>query len=972
MEAVSSLMVAAAKLPVLNPNEYELWKMRIEQYFLMTDYALWEVIVNGDSPPPKKIIDGVEQTYPPTTAEEKLSRKNKLKARGTLLMALPNEHQLKFNTYKSAKSLMEAIKKRAPKYQDNRNRETTKRTMPVEETTSNALVSQCDSLGYYWSDQAAEVPANFALAYTFSGSSSSSSSDSEFCGAYKVGLESVKARLDVYKKNEVVFKEDINILKLDIMLRDNALIELRKKFKKAEKERDDLKLTLEKFESSSKNLSKLLEIQVSDKFKTGVGFDSQVFDSQVNDKYKTSEGYHAVPPPYTGNFMPPKHDLVLVDEEEYVFSKSITSVLAVATSEVKTSESKPMSVSEPLIEDWISDSEDENETKFKSKQRKPSFAKVEFVKTNKHVKSLGMSFTTNKNSNFNEKVNNVKENVTTDGPKEVVSDDKGNEANVAKASICWVWRPKQKENLIDLKVKVIRCDNGTEFKNKVMNQFCEMKGIKREFSVARTPQQNGVAERKNRTLIEAARTMLADSKLPTTFWAEAVNTACYVQNRVLVIKPHNKTPYELFLGRKHALSFMRPFGCPVTILNTIDHLGKFDGKADEGFFVRYSTNSKAFRVFNSRTRIVKENLHVKFNENIHNIVRSRPNWLFDIDALTKSINYELVVTGNQSNGSAGTKACNDAGKARVETVPGKDYTLLPFLTQDPSFSSSSKDSLNAGFKPSGEEEKKDVEYPENEDSEVPNIEEPRVNQKKDENANITNNINTVNAAGLEDNVVDENIVYGCADDPNMLKLEEIVYSDNDEGIGAEADMTNLDTNILISPILTTRIYKDHPVEQIIRDIHSAPQTKRMTRNATNHVEPKKKVWTLVDLPHGKRAIGTKWVYRNKKDDRGFEVPELLDRIYKVGKGILWKELCAEFEKLMHKRFQMSSMGELNIFLGLHETQKDDGIFISQDKYVDEILKKFGFSIVKTASTPIETSKPLTKDKNAEDVDVHTI
>ncbi|GJT16815.1 putative ribonuclease H-like domain-containing protein [Tanacetum coccineum] len=111
------------------------------------------------------------------------------------------------------------------------------------------------------------------------------------------------------------------------------------------------------------------------------------------------------------------------------------------------------------------------------------------------------------------------------------------------------------ENLIDLRVKVIRCDNGTEFKNRVMNQFCEMKGIKREFSVARTPQQNRVAERKNKTLIEAARTMLADSKLPTTFWAEAVNTACYVQNRVLVIKPHNKTPYELFLGRKPALSF---------------------------------------------------------------------------------------------------------------------------------------------------------------------------------------------------------------------------------------------------------------------------------------------------------------------------------------------------------------------------------------------------------------------------------
>ncbi|GKE83752.1 hypothetical protein Tco_1557494, partial [Tanacetum coccineum] len=112
MESISAPMVAAAKLLVLNPNEFELWKMRIEQYFLMTDYALWEVIVNGDSPPPKKTIDGVEQTYPPTTAEEKLARKNELKARGTLLVALPNEPQLKFNSYKSDKSLMETIEKR--------------------------------------------------------------------------------------------------------------------------------------------------------------------------------------------------------------------------------------------------------------------------------------------------------------------------------------------------------------------------------------------------------------------------------------------------------------------------------------------------------------------------------------------------------------------------------------------------------------------------------------------------------------------------------------------------------------------------------------------------------------------------------------------------------------------------------------------------------------------------------------------
>ncbi|GJZ72261.1 putative ribonuclease H-like domain-containing protein [Tanacetum coccineum] len=431
------------------------------------------------------------------------------------------------------------------------------------------------------------------------------------------------------------------------------------------------------------------------------------------------------------------------------------------------------------------------------------------------------------------------------------------------------------ENLIDLKVKVIRCDNGTEFKNMVMNQFCEMKCIKREFSVPRTPKQNGVAERKNMTLIEAARTMLADSRLPITFWAEAVNTACYVQNRVLVIKPYNKTPYKRFLRRKHALSFMRPFGCPVTILNTIDHIGKFDGKAGEGFFVGYSTNSKTFRIFNSRTRILEENLHVQFSENTPNIAGSGPNWLFDIDVLTKSMNYKPVVTENQSNGSAGIKACDDVGKARMETVLGKDYILLLVWPADPLFSSNLKDSPDAGFKPSGEEEKKNAKDPGNEDSEIPSTEEPRedqrVNQKKDASVNNTNTINTisptVNAVGIEDNAVDENIVYGCADDPNMLEF----------------------------PIPTTRIYKDHPVKQIIGDLNSTPQTRRMTKNLEKHEEPKKviqalkdpswieamhdellqfklqKVWSLVDLPNGKRAIGTKWVYRNKKDERGIVI-----------------------------------------------------------------------------------------------------
>ncbi|GJZ36596.1 DNA-directed DNA polymerase [Tanacetum coccineum] len=595
------------------------------------------------------------------------------------------------------------------------------------------------------------------------------------------------------------------------------------------------------------------------------------------------------------------------------------------------------------------------------------------------------------------------------------------------------------ENLIYLKVKVIRCDNVTEFKNRVMNQFCEMKGNKREFSVVRTPQQNGVVERKNRTQIEAARTMLADLKLPTTFWAEAI---------LLVIKP--------------TLSFIRPFGCPVTILNTIDHLG------------------------------------------------SRLNWLFDIDALTKSMNYKPIVAGNQSNGSAGTKACDDAGKARMETVPGKDYILLPVWPTDLLFSQSSKDSPDARSKPSGEEKKKDIEDPKNENSEVPSTEESRVNQEKDVSVNSINTINTVsptiNAACIEDNDVDENIVYGCADDPNMPELDDIVYSDDDEDVGVEADMNNLDTFMPISPILTTRIHKDHPIEQIIVDLNSAPQTRRMTKSVTEHV-----MFSSVQERTNHRDFRNclfacflsqeepKKVYMNKKDERGiviknkarlvaqgykqegidydevfspisrieaiglflayasfkyfvvyqmdvksvflygkiekevyvyqppgFEDLDFPDRVYKVEKALYglyqapraWyetlttylldngfqrgkidktlfirrdkgdillvqvyvdviifgstkKSLCIEFEKMMHKKFQVSSMGELTFFLGLQVKQKEDGIFISQDKYVTKILKKFGFSDFKTASTPMETHKPLFKDAYGEDY-VHVL
>ncbi|GJS43333.1 putative ribonuclease H-like domain-containing protein [Tanacetum coccineum] len=304
------------------------------------------------------------------------------------------------------------------------------------------------------------------------------------------------------------------------------------------------------------------------------------------------------------------------------------------------------------------------------------------------------------------------------------------------------------ENVVDKKVKIIRCDNGTEFKNRVMNEFCEKKGIKREFSIARTPQQNGITKKRNRTLIEAARTMLADSKLPTTFWAEAVNTTCYVQNRVIIVKPHNKTPYELFRGRTPSLSFMRPFGCHVTILNTLDHLDKFDGKSDDGFFIGYSLTSKAFRVYNIRMRKVEENLHIMFLENKHIVTGDVPKWLFDIDSLTKSMNYVLVVASTNSNDFAGSKESNDVGHTSKETEFSQDYIVMPLWKDCLIFDSSSKNSSDDEPQPSSNAKKKDDE----------SLSKASGFSDQEQPESSTPNINTV---GPSINIVSANFKTGC-------------------------------------------------------------------------------------------------------------------------------------------------------------------------------------------------------------------
>ncbi|GJY90939.1 putative ribonuclease H-like domain-containing protein [Tanacetum coccineum] len=569
------------------------------------------------------------------------------------------------------------------------------------------------------------------------------------------------------------------------------------------------------------------------------------------------------------------------------------------------------------------------------------------------------------------------------------------------------------ENQLNHKVKIIRCDNGTEFKNYDMNQFCGIKGIKREFSNART-------------LIEAARTMLADSLLPIPFWAEAVNTACYVQNRVLVTKPHNKIPYELLIGRTPIISFMRPFDCPVTILNTLDHLGKFDGNADEGFLVGYSINSKAFRVFNSITRKVEENLHVNFLENKPNVAGSGPEWLFDIDTLTNSMNYHPVNAGNRTNGNACLETNSDAGQAGKEIIPDQEYILLPLLHTSSNVPSNSKKDESSPKDDAGKKnEVKDL------------AKEGNMNGPGEAtNTDSTNRLNTVSSPV---NTVSSSFT---TIDPGRKK-EQRNDAYDDEYVGVEADLRNLEINMSVNPTPTIKIHKDHPKAQIIREVDFAIQTRRMHKQneawlisfinkqrRTNHkdfqnclfacflsqMEPKKvtqalddeswveamqeellqfkllNVWTLVDLPHGKKIIdydevfapiarieairlflafasfmgfivyqmdvksaflyGTieEKVYVNQS--LGFVDPEFPNRVYKVEKALygLHQALRAWYKTLSTYLLEN----------GFRRGTIDKTLFINKIKN----------DILLVQVTPMETHKPLSQDTVGTDVDVH--
>nr|GEX46961.1 uncharacterized mitochondrial protein AtMg00810-like [Tanacetum cinerariifolium] len=438
------------------------------------------------------------------------------------------------------------------------------------------------------------------------------------------------------------------------------------------------------------------------------------------------------------------------------------------------------------------------------------------------------------------------------------------------------------ENQLNKKVKAMRCDNGTEFKNAHIIELCGSKRINREYSNARTPQQNRVAERKNKTLIEAAKTMLADSKLPTMFWTEAVKTACYVLNRVLVTSLHNKTPYALLTGNIPSVSHLKPFGCHVTILNKSDHLGKFDGKDDEGYIVGYSASNKAYR----------ELARLKGHEQRATSDAARLGLRFanDAEELQKRASAKIVPSGS---------------------IPVPTGSIL-----------------------------------------VP--------------SDLGNH------------------------DPSHGIFSSLSYDDE---FGAA--LNNVASTMEVSPVATKRINTIHPQYLIIGDHISAVQTRSKVKQTTtgesafiNYIYDQQRD-NHTDFQHCKYAIRTKWILKNKRDARGIIVQNkarLVAQGHRHEEGIDYDEMdvksaflyerideedwCDEFKALMKGEFQMSVMGELTFFLGLQVQQRPDGIFINQDKYVQEILNKFDLRSVRTATTPYEAPKPKSKNDSDSPVNVY--
>ena len=587
-------------------------------------------------------------------------------------------------------------------------------------------------------------------------------------------------------------------------------------------------------------------------------------------------------------------------------------------------------------------------------------------------------------------------------------------------------------------VRAIRSDNGTEFKNAVLDDYCKDKGISRQFSAPRTPQQNGVVERKNRTLIEAARTMLSESGLPMYFWAEAVNTACYTQNRTLINKDLMKTPYEIMNGKKPTLKYFHVFGARCFVLKDgDDHLGKFEAKAYEAIFVGYSRRS--YRVYIIDKHQVKESVNVTFDDTkLPSIQKEDPSESLKFDNLSDDPpsdgedEPEIVTGDNNANGDGGGNIDNNGDT----TTTGEE--------------SPSQSGNNSG---GGNEGSTSHTQHQNED------------QGESSRSNLPRQIVWNKAHPFE-------LIIG---DPNVgVKTRRATQNEcHYSGFLSE-----------IEPKKTDEALSDSDWVIAMQD-------------ELNQFE-QQQVWKLVPRPKNKKVVGTRWVFRNKLDEDGivirnkarlvaqgysqaegidydetyapvarleairlflafaahsnfkvyqmdvksaflngeldeevyveqppgFENQDMLGCVYFLFKAIYglkqaprkWYEtlsgfliengfvrgiidktlfskkhkddvifvqvyvddiifgstnddLCKRFAKLMQGKFEMSMMGELKFFLGWQISQRSDGLFICQSKYVKELLKKYQMEDSASARTPSSIAVKLGASDSSIKVDV---
>ncbi|GKE09972.1 ribonuclease H-like domain-containing protein, partial [Tanacetum coccineum] len=459
----------------------------------------------------------------------------------------------------------------------------------------------------------------------------------------------------------------------------------------------------------------------------------------------------------------------------------------------------------------------------------------------------------------------------------------------------------------------------------------------------------------------------ADSLLPIQFWAEAVNTACYVLNRVLVTKPQMKTPYEILMGRSSNISLMRLFGCSLTILNTLDQLGKFDGKSEEGYLLGYSTSSRGFKVYNRVTRKVQECLHVDFLQNQENQKGKGPDWMFDLDLLTPSMNYIPVRKENYVDSGEKVSTFDDVEDVddqqfilhgpsihTEERIAAKEVPLsskeqvlhdeLMSLMHQESLAKAHNDAQRIAF----EEEKRRIAL-----------------AKGKESVNSTLTLSTANtppqSTGNTPTDSDDDTPTDGVFSTNSFDAEE----------GGVADYNNLESTIDIPSTPTLRIHKIHPQSQIIGKSTAGVQTRRKLQdstsnqhqallsfiykqNRTNHKDQQTCLFAcfLSQEEHNHVVLVARANYficdPPLKDSYGFIIPIDTTKNLNLAKSkplvsksatLSSSSMVKDFEDLMQKEFKMSSMGELTFFLGLQVKQSNGGIFLSQDKYVKDILNK---------------------------------